>query len=109
MADDNIVQMPPPEKGPGLLVGPFKTWKVVAHGRFIPRLTGYEESATGRICLVVDGRFGQSFAKEDAMGAAILIGQAMAVASGYSNLEAETKDMPFASLAVGITMEPDNG
>ena len=90
---DNVMQMPPVER-PELLVGPFEEWRVQVDGRIIPRLTGYHDG--DRIALVVDGRFGASFSKDDAYHAAWLIAQALAVGEGYSHLGAASKEKPFA-------------
>lgn len=101
MTDDNVVQLPPPEKPPELLIGPFEVWKVQVDGRIIPRLTGWKEGDETWLC--VDNRFAQGFkTEEDARGAAVLIAQASAVASGYPHMGAETKDMPFAPIGCGI-------
>lgn len=99
---DNIVDFVTP-KPPELLVGPFEEYRVVIQGRFVPRLTGYHEKATGKVWLVVDRRFGQDFSTEaDAYSAAVLIAQAMAIASGYPHFGAESRDQPFAPRAIGI-------
>lgn len=94
---DNIIQMPPSEKPPELLVGPFQQWSVQVDGRIIPRLTGYREG--DKIALVVDHRFTASFSEADAHQAAWLIAQAMAIGGGYSHLGAEAPGRPFAPQA----------
>jgi hypothetical protein len=91
----------PANEVPELLVGPFQEWRVVVDGRAIPGLTGYKE---GDITwLTVDHRFSQPFkTSDDAHSAAVLIAQAMAIASGYSHLGAETKDQSFAPKATRL-------
>jgi hypothetical protein len=100
---DNVVKMPQPPEPPELLVGPFKEWRVRVDGRMIPKLTGSHEE-NGRVFLVVDNRYGASFAKEDAYQAAWLIAQAMAIGAGYPHLGAESKAMPFAPLGSEIVL-----
>ena len=102
MSDENVVEFPR-ETPPSLLVGPFQEWRVIVQGRAIPKLTGYKHE-DGRVSLTVDHRFGADFPNEEvAAQAAWLIGQAMAIGAGYSNLEADSRDMPFAprSMQVG--------
>lgn len=89
----NITQFPKQEPLDPL-VGPFEYHKVIVEGRAIPYLSGYYDG--DGICLVVDHRFGVTVPKELAHQVAWLLGNAMAVASGYPWLGAETKDMPFA-------------
>lgn len=96
----NVVQIPPRENPPELLVGPFEFWKVQVDGRIIPRLTGFHDG--DKIGLVVDGRFSGSFPWEYAHQAAWLIAQAMAIAEGYPHLGAPNKEQPFAPIGVGI-------
>lgn len=99
---DNVVTLETP-KPPDLLVGPFKRWRVLVSGRFVPRLTGWREGDTFWLC--VDNRFAQDFSTEnDARSAAELIAQASAIFSGYSHFAAPNKDMPFAPEAHGIDM-----
>lgn len=91
-----VIQFPPPDQPPPLLVGPFEYWHVVVNGRRVPLLTG-RQAEDGGITFTVDHRFmGGPFHGEVARQVAYLLAQAIAVASGYSNLEAETKDRPFA-------------
>lgn len=101
MTDDNLMPFPERLVTPDLLIGPFQTFKVRVEGRVIPRLTG--SPCGDKIELVVDGRFGATFSKEDAYQVAWLIGQAMAVGDGYSHLGAETKSRPFAPQAMEIS------
>lgn len=104
---DNVADFPKP---PDLLVGPFiGEYRVVIEGRFVPRLTGRRDG--DRVRLTVDDRFMQDFSTEaDAHSAAVLIAQAMAIASGYPHFAAETKDMPFAPRAMRIgAEEPADG
>lgn len=96
----NIRSVPTKDKPPELLIGPFETWRVMVDGRIIPRLTGYRED--DRIWLVVDGRFGASFAEADAHGAAHLIANALAIGEGYAWLGATSKERPFAPLGHAI-------
>lgn len=98
----NVVQMPPAQQPPGLLVGPFEQWRVQVDGRIIPRLTGYHDG--DKIALVVDGRFSASFAEDDARQAAWLIAQAMAVSEGYPHLGAASKERPFAPQGAEIKL-----
>lgn len=98
---DNVMQFPT-DKPPELLVGPFSEYRVVVEGRFIPLLTGHREG--DNVCLTIDHRFGASVPKELAYQVAWLIAQAIAVASGYSHLGADSKDRPFAAKAMGIDL-----
>jgi hypothetical protein len=107
MSEDNVVQFPPLEKRPDLLVGPFEEWRVQVEGRIIPRLTGYHDG--DKIALVVDHRFSSSFEPDAAYSAAWLIAQAMAIAEGYPFLGAETKQQPFAPMGISIGPELDHG
>lgn len=94
----------PREPTPDLLVGPFEQWRVVVDGRFIPNLTGWREGSEVWLC--IDNRFAQRFPNEEvAYGAALLIAQGMAIASGYAHLGAETKDRAFAAKAMGIDLK----
>lgn len=102
MSDDNIHVLPPRDKRPPLLVGPFEYHKVVVQGRAVPGLTGHPRK-DGGVTLVVDDRFIGDFPDQETAGqAAWLIAQAMAIASGYSHLEATNKDMPFAPIIQGV-------
>jgi len=103
---NNVIQMPPAEKQPELLVGPFQQWRVQVDGRIIPRMTGYYDG--DKIALVVDGRFSASFSKEEAYQAAWLIAQAMAIGEGYAHLGAANKERPFAPQGMGIEAGDDN-
>jgi hypothetical protein len=98
----SVTPFPPQESPPDLLVGPFQVWQVVVDGRFVPGLTGHRDGEG--IWLTVDHRFtGGPFNEETAIQAANLIGQAMAVASGYASLSSLSKDRPFAPKAMQIT------
>lgn len=99
--EDNVVRLPPQPEPPELLIGPFEVWKVQVEGRIIPRLTGCRDG--DKIMLVVDNRFGYSFRKEDAYGAAHLIANALAIGAGYPWLGAENKDMPFAPVGHAVS------
>ena len=100
MDSDNVVELSPKEDAPELLVGPFTSYSVKVDGRIIPRLTGWKEGDLVWLC--VDGRFGQPFPKDYALGAATLIAQALAIGAGYSHLGALNKDAPFAPLGFAI-------
>lgn len=94
-----------------LLNGPYEYWQVVVSGRAIPRLAG-RRIADGGINLIVDDRFmGGPFYGETANQAAYLIAQALAIGAEYSNLEADAKGMPFASIlrCLGDMPETPNG
>lgn len=67
---------------------------VIVDGRVLPIITAWAEGE--EVCLCVDNRLSTNIPKEYAYSVAWIIGQAMAVASGYSSLSAETKDRPFA-------------
>lgn len=100
-----IVEFPKSEQPP-ILIGPFQVWHVVVGGRKIPHLTGTHTS-DGGINFIVDGRLmGGPFYGETAHQAAWLLAQALAVGSGYSNFEAETKDRVFAPLTVELGEAP---
>lgn len=90
---DSVVDFPQPPQQPPLLIGPFEYHQVVVEGRAIPKLTGYPQD-DGRITLIVDGRFMVDFPADIARQAAWLIANAMAVASGYSHLGADSKGQP---------------
>ena len=101
----NNVTTFPEQKQPDLLVGPFEEWRVMHEGRFVPGLTGFREGDV--TWLVVDQRFGGRFSTEkDARQAARLIAEALAVAAGYPHFSADSKDQPFAALAIGIEEIP---
>lgn len=102
MTDENKVVEFPRETPPALLVGPFQYYQVIVQGRAVPGLTGYKRD-DGTVALTVDGRFGADFPSEEvAASAAWLIAQAAAVAAGYSHLEADNKDRPFAPRSVQL-------
>lgn len=92
-----------PEKSLDPLVGPFTEYRVVVEGRCIPNLTGRREG--DHTWLIVDGRFGAPVPNDSANQVAWLLGNAMAVAGGYSSLNAESKDMPFAPKMMRISPE----
>ncbi len=99
---DNIVDFPKTET-PELLIGPFQEYRVSVEGRIIPHLTGNPKGERdGEVMLVVDNRFGISIPVEIAYQVAWLVAQGMAVASGYSSLNAESKEMPFAPKGMSI-------
>lgn len=104
---DNVTQFPAKPAQPPLLSGPFDVWHVIVKGRRIPLLTGrYTED--GGINFIVDDRFmGGPFYGETAYQAAHLLAQALAVASGYSHLEAPDKTRGFAPVAHHIGEMPD--
>ena len=104
MSDDNIVDFPPSEAPPELLVGPFSVWRVMVDGRIIPRLTGFHDG--DKIALVVDGRFSASFSPADAYQAAWLIAEAFAIGEGYSSMNALNKERPFAPIGNAIGAKP---
>lgn len=105
MADDNVTPFPEREREPWLC-GPYQPeWRVNLDGREIPNLTGWREGEKTWLC--VDRRFAQEFTTdEDARNAAVLIAQAMAIGAGYSHYGANSKDMPFAPIAVGLPGVP---
>jgi hypothetical protein len=100
----NVVELPPAQKPPELLVGPFQEWRVQVEGRIIPRLTGFHDG--DKIALVLDGRWSASFPKEDAYQVAWLLANALAVGEGYSHLGAENKDNPFAPMGCELNAPP---
>lgn len=81
-------------KRTGLTFGPRGGQCVIVEGRKIPHLTGREEN--GEIWLTVDERMTIPIPPELAEQVAWFVANAMAVASGYSHLGAESKDRPFA-------------
>lgn len=91
-----VVEFPERDKPLSPLIGPFTYHAVVVEGRCIPLLTGALEGAN--TALIVDGRFSISVPNERAYEVAWLLAQAIAVASGYSHLGAETKDCPFGPI-----------
>lgn len=98
----NVTEFPTPDAPPPLLVGPFTYYQVVVNGKSIPRLTG-RANDDGSVDLVVDRRFSATFPTEDiAHQAASLIAHAMAIGEGYSSMNADTKDKPFAPGCIGI-------
>ena len=101
---DNVVQLPPKDEPPELLVGPFHIWRVKVDGRIIPHLTGFHDG--DKICLVVDNRFGASFSREDAHQVAWLIAQALAIGEGFPHLGAESKERPFAPMGFSVEGMP---
>ena len=93
---------------PNLLVGPFNEYNVVVEGRAIPFLTG-RPAEGGRIEIIVDGRFSATFEPDIANQVAWLIGQGIAVASGYPSLNAESKSRPFAPQISELPKPPGEG
>jgi hypothetical protein len=97
-ASDKVVQLPPRANDPSQwMIGPFEEYRVVVDGRRIPGLTAFRDGPDN-IALVVDGRFSVSLPAGRAYDVAWLLANAMAVASGYPWLGAETKSRPFAPL-----------
>jgi hypothetical protein len=102
-----VIDFPKGENTTELLVGPFEYWAVIVRGRNIPKLTGRHTSDSG-INFIVDGRFmGGPFYGEDANQVAWLLAQALAVGAGYSNFEADSKGMRFASEMVHLGPMPE--
>jgi len=102
----SVVDFPAGPEPEPLLVGPFEVYRVVVEGRAIPKLTGRRNS-DGSYSLTIDGRFGADFPDEaTARQAAWLIGQGMAVMSGYTHLGAESKNQPFAPMLIGLPEVP---
>ena len=100
---DNIYHLPSGQRPP-LFCGPFSENRVVIEGRFVPGLTGWQEGDKTWLC--VDRRFCQVFSsEEDAYNAAVLIAQASAVAHGYPHFAADSKQMPFVSIATAVGPE----
>ncbi len=100
---DKVVQFPPREP-PHLFIGPFTENRVVVDGRVIPNLTGRQEGDFAE--LVLDRRFGITVPIELAHGVAWMIANALAIGAGYSHLGAETKDRPFAAIAMKLDKPP---
>ncbi len=96
-----VIEFPKGEKSLSPLIGPFSYNAVVVEGRRIPLLTGFREG-DDMTALVVDGRFSTSVPNDKAYEVAWLLAQAIAVASGYSHLGAETKDHSFAPICSQI-------
>ena len=67
---------------------------VIVHGRHIPNMTCHDYG--DQIEFVLDGRFAYRFPKEWSFLAAAMAAQAMAIGAGFSSMNAETKDRPFA-------------
>lgn len=97
---DNVVTLPTAHKSP--LLGPFVQHSIVVENRLIPLLTGAPAGADST-SITVDGRFSVSVPNELAYQVAWLLAQAIAVASGYSHLGAETKESAFAPKVGEIT------
>jgi hypothetical protein len=97
-----VVQFPSKEEDT-FLIGPFEEYRVLVDGRHIRGLTG-SRMADGSVQLHVDNRFCGIFSTEvDAKQAAYLIANAWAIGSGYSHAGAESKDHPFAAIAICVT------
>jgi hypothetical protein len=91
---DNVVTFERPSSF--RLSGPFEVFEVLVNDRCIPLLTG-KKTDDGRYNFIVDGRFmGGPFSPTEAEQVAFILAQAIAVASGYSDLGAENKDRVFA-------------
>ena len=102
---DNITQFPEQTPMPELLCGPFDVWHVIVDDKRMPLLTGFKEG--DKIWLVADGRFCCGpFDEKQAHQAARLAGECMAVLSGYPNLRADAKTLPFAPTMVGLSELP---
>lgn len=93
---NNVVEFPPADPKPDLLIGPFEEYRVIVEGRCIPGLTGFRDGE--KIALVVDRRFSISLNEGDARNVAWLVANAMAVAQGYACLSSESRGQPFAPL-----------
>jgi hypothetical protein len=104
---DNILEFPGRETEAPLeiLIGPFTVNYVVVDGYKIPGLTGFKDGPN-HTALIVDGRWSATFPNDLAYQAAWLIAQATAVAQGYSNMKATSKDMPFAPQVSEISFVP---
>lgn len=76
--------------------------QIIVEGRAIPGLTGWVEG--DEVFLCIDNRMTVPVRKQDAQQVAWFVANAMAVASGYAFVGAETKDRPFAPLVSGITI-----
>jgi hypothetical protein len=80
---------------------------VVIEGRQIPRLSANEQP-DGRVELVLDGRFGATFADLGVAGqAAWLVANALAIGEGYSFLGASDKNHPFAPECLQMDVRPN--
>ena len=77
------------------LVGPFTSYRVVIHGKQIPKLRGHP-IGDNDVELVLDGRFSIITDKETSKSVAWMIANAMAIGAGYSSMSADSKDAPFA-------------
>lgn len=99
--ENNVIELKRDELPP-LLIGPFQEWRVVVDGRLIPKLTAHYENNGETIFLTIDHRFGSGFPKDRARDVAWLIGQAMAIGAGYSSMLADSKDQPFAPVAMEL-------
>jgi hypothetical protein len=103
MTEDNVHHLPARDV-PDPLHGPFEEFRVVVDGRHIRGLTGRHIGDETEI--VVDHRFSTTVPRDRAYDVCWLIAQAMAVASGYPHLAADSKDQPFAPQVAYIGVEP---
>ena len=67
-------------------------------GRVIPRLRG--KKIDNSYAIILDNRWEAIIPEEHIHPVLMLLANALAVGEGYSNAEANTKDKPFAPLAV---------
>jgi hypothetical protein len=90
------------------LAGPFEEYEVLVDSRRIPLLTG-KKTEDGRFNIIVDKRFmGGPFDERAVEQVTFLLAQAIAIASGYSNYEAQEPGRPFAPIVrhLGEISEP---
>jgi hypothetical protein len=98
---ENIINL---REAPPSIVGCYnQDYSVVVNGRQIPNMRCIEHE--NDIEIILDRRFSYTFPKELAYLAAAFAAQAMAIGAGYSNMEAENKDMPFAPQVMLISSE----
>ena len=96
---ENIVNFPGGPVSP--LLGPFAVHSIVVEGRVIPLMSGSVDGAD-MTSIIIDGRFSISVPNALAYQVAWICAQAIAVASGYSHVGAESKDAPFAPVVSRI-------
>lgn len=85
------------------IIGPQRSGNaVIIEGRKIPHL--HARDMGDRIEFVLDERFAIDVPKDIAHTIGWFVANAMAVASGYSFMGAESKDRPFAPQCFGIVL-----
>lgn len=102
---DNVTELKQPE--PFSVLGPEIRGNVIttSDGRILPYLRGHDLG--DHVEIIVDNRFAATFDKMAATQVVFLLGEAMAVAAGYSHSGATSKDRPFAPQMFGLGEMPE--